>query len=215
MELIGSLFLILALAVIVGLFIARPFISGFKTSGDAVEARDRLFSALMAERDRVLTALQELDFDNALGKVPAKDYPFQRAALLKTGADTLRRLDEFNATGSTSSGTGLSTTEGLSSAEGLSTPEGLSSSAEDRIEAAVAARRADAHQAARRQPLSTAQPVGVALGANGKTTRADDLENIIASRKRERSESAGGFCPHCGKPVSKSDKFCSRCGATL
>lgn len=208
MELIGSLFLILALAVIVGLFIARPFISGFKTSGDAVEARDRLFSALMAERDRVLTALQELDFDNALGKVPAKDYPFQRAALLKTGADTLRRLDEFNATGSTSSGTGLNSAEGLSSAEGLN-------SAEDRIEAAVAARRADAHQAARRQPLSTAQPVGVALGANGKTTRADDLENIIASRKRERSESAGGFCPHCGKPVSKSDKFCSRCGATL
>lgn len=202
MELIGSLFLILALAVIVGLFIARPFISGFKTSGDAVEARDRLFSALMAERDRVLTALQELDFDNALGKVPAKDYPFQRAALLKTGADTLRRLDEFNATGSTSSSTGLNSAEGLSSAE-------------DRIEAAVAARRADAHQAARRQPLSTAQPVGVALGANGKTTRADDLENIIASRKRERSESAGGFCPHCGKPVSKSDKFCSRCGATL
>lgn len=214
MELIGSLFLILALAVIVGLFIARPFISGFKTSGDAVEARDRLFSALMAERDRVLTALQELDFDNALGKVPAKDYPFQRAALLKTGADTLRRLDEFNATGSTSSSTGLNSAEGLSTSESLSSAEGLSS-AEDRIEAAVAARRADAHQASRRQPLSTAQPVGVALGANGKTTRADDLENIIASRKRERSESAGGFCPHCGKPVSKSDKFCSRCGATL
>jgi predicted amidophosphoribosyltransferase len=41
----------------------------------------------------------------------------------------------------------------------------------------------------------------------------DALEAIIASRRRERSEKAGGFCPKCGRPVQKSDYFCPRCGA--
>ena len=52
-------------------------------------------SALKAERDRVINSLQELDFDFNLGKIPAGEYPDQRAALLQKGADILRRLDEL------------------------------------------------------------------------------------------------------------------------
>ncbi len=52
-------------------------------------------SALKAERDRVINSLQELDFDHNLGKIPAEDYPEQRALLLKKGADILRKLDEL------------------------------------------------------------------------------------------------------------------------
>ncbi len=197
MELIGSLFLVLALAVFVALFIARPFLlegrqktaSGTQT---AQQEREHQLSALLAERDRLLTALQELDFDYALGKVPQEDYPQQRAVLLKTGADVLRRLDEF------------STGE----------PESNMVAAEDRIEAAVAARRADAaHQGSGTLPVQP--PVAVQTNGNGNGKGRDDLEEIIAARKRERKESAAGFCPRCGKPVQKSDKFCSKCGATL
>ena len=201
MELIGSLFLVLALALVVGLFIAQPFITGFKLrDSEAAQAREHQRSALLAERDRVLNALQELDFDNALGKIPAEEYPIQRAALLKTGADTLRRLDEFEASAEEITGGPSSAGAALAS---------RSRSAEDRIEAAVAARRADA-----------SQPAVVAAGnGNGHhpapAGESEALENLIASRKRERKESAGGFCPHCGKPVSKSDKFCSRCGVAL
>jgi predicted amidophosphoribosyltransferase len=53
------------------------------------------------------------------------------------------------------------------------------------------------------------------LGGNGRNKQKDELEEIIASRKRSRQESSAGFCPHCGRPVSKSDKFCSRCGTAL
>ena len=45
------------------------------------------------ERARVIQALQELDFDYSLGKVPAEDYPVQRNALLLHGAEVLQQLD--------------------------------------------------------------------------------------------------------------------------
>lgn len=197
MELIGSLFLILALALIVALFVARPFISG--KSVQTVEAQtleqehDHLRSSLLAERDRILNALQELDFDFSLGKVPEEDYPFQRSALLKSGSDVLRRLDQLQ-----------------TDAERIQ-PLDLPGSAEERIEAAVASRRADASSdaAAAQRPASAAV---VMAAPNGEK---DALEDLIASRKRQRQEKAAGFCPKCGRPVQKSDKFCSRCGTTL
>ena len=187
MELIGSILLTLAVAVLVVLFIGRPFF--LRAPGDADEAhakesgqeqqREHQLSALMAERDRVILSLQELDFDYGMGKVPEEDYPYQRAVLVKSGADSLRRLDELQA---------------------VMGVDARPSTVEDRIEAAVAARRADA---------STAVP-----GGNGSRA-GDSLEDLIAARKRERTESAVGFCPKCGKPVQKSDKFCSRCGAVV
>ncbi len=202
MELIGSLFLILALGVIVALFVARPFLQGSSKDSTGWELsveqeREHVRSSLLAEHDRVLTALQELDFDYALGKVPAEGYPFQREALMKTGADVLRKLDSIAAP---------------------STQE----TAEDRIEAAVAARRADAQRGSQvKEPHisemahSAASGGSVTAATGGPNKRGDELEDIIAMRKRERKESSGGFCPHCGKTVSKSDKFCSKCGATL
>lgn len=206
MELIGSLFLVLALALIVGLFIGRPFLLGDKQETSAAvmtaeQEREHTRSALLAERDRVLNSLQELDFDFALGKVPAEEYPMQRATLLQHGADVLRRLDQMQAAGSTV------------------TAPASSGSVEDRIEAAVAARRADAQQRAKGALSKEGRPVQAIHGDSGVAVapnkREDELENFIASRKRQRKETAAGFCPGCGKPVQKSDKFCSKCGASL
>ncbi len=198
MELVGSLFVILALAVIVVLYVGRPFLLNIeqKPAGNTkVNEHDRehQISSLLAERDRVLNALQELDFDYSLGKIPVEEYPQQRAALLKSGSDVLRALDEITAASLANN-----------------------QAAEDRIEAAVAARRADAaHPSAGSQdmPQKEAQAAAVAAGGNGK--EKDALEEMIAARKRQRRESAAGFCPRCGKPVQKSDKFCSKCGTTL
>lgn len=173
---LGSVMLILALALGVGIFVSLPFThhdvkKKLVADNAGLNSSDHLRSSLLAERDRVLVALQELDFDQALGKIPAEDYPVQRAALMSSGADILRQLDELQ-------------------------PEisnGIS--AEDRLEAAVAARRADM----RRAP------------SNGD----DSIEQAIAARRRERQDRSGGFCPSCGSPVLNSDKFCSRCGFTL
>ena len=52
---------------------------------------------LLANRENALNALQELDFDFKLGKIPAEEYSIQRASLLQMGAEVLRRLDEIQA----------------------------------------------------------------------------------------------------------------------
>jgi hypothetical protein len=175
---IGSIFLILGLFVLVGLFIARPILERKAVS---VSQEDRQASSLLAERDQILNALQELDFDYTLGKIPEADYPSQRRSLLQHGADILRQLDSLRA-------------------------ENNHDDAEVRLEAVIAARRADAA----RQRVA---PNGTA----GRMVHApdDDLEAVIANRRREHKEKAAGFCPQCGKPVQKSDRFCPKCGATL
>ena len=173
---IASILLILAVAVLVAMYVSRPFFSRTPVvkTVDA-DPRERELSALLAERDRLLTALQELEFDQALGKIPAEDYPEQRAALLAAGAEVYRKLDEMEETAP-------------------------AASAEDRLEAAVAARRADA--------VRTGQ-------APIPPRPSDDLEARIAARRSQRQEKSAGFCPGCGNPVQKSDRFCPRCGKTL
>jgi hypothetical protein len=190
---IGSIFLILALLILVGLFIARPIFERKAIPVALLENReDHELSGLLAERDRILTALQELDFDYALGKIPAEDYPAQRASLLQRGADLLRRIDEFGA-------------------------QTAVDDFETRVEAAVAARRADAAATrdgagGRRVRSGTA----VVEGEEGLATIVDDeLEARLAARRRERQDRSAGFCPQCGRPVQKSDRFCPKCGAAL
>jgi len=103
MDEIGAFFLVLALALLVGMFISRPFMllenepEPDGTEGDKAgqPQEDPLRSTLLAERERLFSALQELDFDNNLGKIPAEDYPPQRAVLMHAAAEALRKLDEL------------------------------------------------------------------------------------------------------------------------
>jgi len=173
---LGSIFLILALFVGVGFYVAQPFVQRKSTM---VTAKEQQVSALMAERDRILDALQELDFDHTLGKIPEADYPLQREFLITKGAEIIKQLDTFQSNGK--------------------------KGGKDQVEAAIAARKKVKQQ-------------GSAI--DGKTQAPlpivdDELENLIAARRRERKEGTAGFCAQCGHPIQKSDKFCSICGATL
>ncbi len=96
---LGVILLLIALLVGVGLYLAAPLISHASRRGvhDTQEV-----SSLMAERDRVITALQELDFDFKLGKIPDEDYPVQRTELLQKGAGILKKLEVFDAVASPS-----------------------------------------------------------------------------------------------------------------
>ena len=86
-----SIFLALGIAVFVGLYLYAPF---RERRARSVTAEEHELSALLAERERTLSALQELDFDHKLGKVPEEDYPTQRGLLLQKGAEILKRIDE-------------------------------------------------------------------------------------------------------------------------
>ena len=168
---LGSFFLALAVLLAVGLYVGQPFFERGGRRRSSTEAHE--VSSLMAERDRVVNALQELDFDFQLNKIPAEDYPAQRAELLKKGADVLKQLDALTP----------ATTNGKATV--------------DRIESAVAARRAD---------LSNA-PIAVRTD--------DDVEALIATRRKARKDKSGGFCPRCGKPALASDRFCPHCGKSI
>lgn len=171
---IGALLLLLALLILIFLYLAAPMQGLRGQRSQIISLEEHELSSLLAERDRLLNALQELDFDHVLGKIPAEDYPTQRAELLKHGADVLRQIDAHR---------------GLKNQ-----PE-----AEDRVEAAIAARRADA----------------AVQAAGAETLNDDDLESLIAARRADRKEKSGGFCPHCGKPVLRSDRFCPNCGKSI
>ena len=121
---LGSIFLLLAVIVLVSLYLYTPFMA--RTRRVTEESYE--VSALLAERDRVINSLQELDFDNNLGKIPADEYAPQRALLLQKGAEILRKLDE------------LSSPSPLSP---LPRGEGDRGDAEARIEKEVSARLAD------------------------------------------------------------------------
>lgn len=97
---IGSIFLILALAVVAFLFVTQPLFE--PADGDDlvanpdVQQREILRSTLLSERDRLLNTLMELDADNVLGKIPPGEYTPLREKMVHEAADILRQLDEIN-----------------------------------------------------------------------------------------------------------------------
>lgn len=98
---IGSILLIGSLAVLVMMFVSRPFFERGAENKPLVERKahlqeEHVRSSLLAERDRLLTALRELEFDQTLGKIPEEDYPVQRAHLMQQAAHVLRQLDALN-----------------------------------------------------------------------------------------------------------------------
>jgi rubrerythrin len=169
-----AIFFSLAILILVGIYLYAPFM---ERGARRVTEEEHELSALMAERDRVINSLQELDFDFKLGKIPEDDYPAQRAGLLQKGADILRKIDALT----------------------LASPnrrEGKEEEKEERLEKAIAARRADA--------------------SNAKLEVSDDdLESMISSRRKGRKNKSAGFCPRCGKSVMVTDRFCPSCGKSL
>lgn len=168
---LGAIFLLLAVFVLVGIYLYSPFmVRTRRTREEGYEV-----SALLAERDRVINSLQELDFDHNLGKIPAEDYPVQRAALLQKGAEILRKLDEI--------------APASSSARDV----------ESRIEKAAAARRADAASSAPAIELDDDE-IESMLSARRKQIKEKSAGFCPKCGKPVLVTDR--FCPSCGKSLS-------------
>lgn len=124
----AAILLTFAVLVLVGLYLYSPYLRGY---GSRVTREEHELSALMAEQDRVLSSLQELDFDYKLGKIPEEDYPAQRTSLLQKGADVLRKIDA------------LKESQGLLRENGKSAKKSQTKSklTDDVLESMIAARR--------------------------------------------------------------------------
>jgi hypothetical protein len=187
---IGSILLILALFILVGLFISRPLVDRKEvqiTTQDIKEEHE--YSTLLAERDRTLDSLEELDFDYSVGKIPEEDYPDQRNALLQRGAYILYELDKYK-------------------------EESPEEQVEDRLESSIAARRSVA-QAESSTQTSDFVPEPSDGSPATQLIEDDEVEALIAARRRTQSDKSAGFCTQCGTAVTKSDRFCSKCGNAL
>lgn len=198
---IAAIFFTLAILVLVAIYLYAPLAERYARS---ITKEEHELSALLAERDRVINSLQELDFDFKLGKIPSEDYPTQRANLLQRGADVLRKIDLLTAEGKSNSEADREDAQNTTDSarqkgkrrEAAFSPVLMTETAEDQIEQTIAARRADA-----------------SIARHGPTD--DKIESMISTRRLKRKGNSAGFCPKCGKPVMVSDRFCPACGKAL
>jgi hypothetical protein len=89
---LGTLLLGLALFAIVGLIIALPLMDRRRPAVRAPARRD----ALEAERQDIVRAIRELDFDHRTRKINDEDYKQLREGYIQRGAAVLRELSMTN-----------------------------------------------------------------------------------------------------------------------
>jgi hypothetical protein len=194
---LASLFLILAVLVWVVLLLGRPFLGREETAMKEMAGQvDRELAGLLAQRENILAALQELDFDFTLGKVPEEAYQPQRSILVKRGAEVLRRLDSLPSNYKLKN-----PTSSLAIWNGISSDEQPLSQNQSIPDSDMEIAQSDART----------MHSNLLVGAFPD----DDLEIMIAKRKRDRQEKSTGFCTKCGDPVQKSDRYCPKCGARI
>jgi hypothetical protein len=88
----------IAIAAAAVLLVAWPFLREPVAADDRLDAlapeeEERL--RLVEERDQVLAALKELEFDHRTGKISDEDYRSQVGPLRREAATALRRLDRY------------------------------------------------------------------------------------------------------------------------
>jgi hypothetical protein len=90
---LGTILLDLALLGLVAYIVLRPLLNPAHGQDAQADPADDL----LAERERLLGALRELEMDQATGKVTADDYAVLRPQLVAQGAAVLRQMDELAA----------------------------------------------------------------------------------------------------------------------
>lgn len=181
---IGSLLLGLALGLLILLVVVQPL-------ADRSGVREKKTSetdVLIAEREQLLTALRDLDFDHATGKITDDDYVPQRAQLMAQGAAVLKQLDEMRPLAAPGADTSEAATEW---------------SMDDFIESEIAARRQTSPANA---PNPAAEITAGACPHCGVATRAGDRFCPKCGT------TLSIVCRDCGHTLQPNDRFCPRCG---
>jgi len=195
---IGSLLVGLALLAVVAFIVAQPFL-------DNQGVRERQIStveALQAERDTVLDALRDLDFDQTMGKLTLEDYTPQRARLVARGVELLKQLDAAVAVAAPAANGEAASLEDQIERAVAARRQGAAATPEAQMEAAIAARRANAPKAA---------AGSVACPQCATPARAGDR---FCGRCGAALPQAAA-CAQCGTALQPSDRFCAKCGAKV
>ncbi|MBI3762546.1 MAG: zinc ribbon domain-containing protein [Chloroflexi bacterium] len=190
----GSLLLALALLLVVAAFVARPILDRVREREHAPGTAD----VLLAERESVLTALGDLDFDHATGKTVDEDYQPQRAALVGQGVEILRQLDALGVNGHDADDVEMQVEAAIAARRSRSDPRGKGDSrgrSDADIERAVAATRG--------------KIAAITCHNCGAPAHADDKFCSKCGTALDLT------CSNCGQAHVAGDKFCGKCGAAL
>jgi hypothetical protein len=90
--------LILGLAFLVGVvgFLAWPLLTGRQAAPDApINPGAARLNELRAEREAILIAVRDLDFDHQMSKYAEDDYQTQRETLMRRGVEVLKQIDSL------------------------------------------------------------------------------------------------------------------------
>ena len=90
---LGVLLVIAAVLVVALPFLLRPGVPAAEDRLGEPDALERRRLELTEERDRVLAALKELEFDHRTGKVSDEDYRALVGPLRRRAAEALRALE--------------------------------------------------------------------------------------------------------------------------
>ncbi len=192
---LGSTLISLALLLIVAVVLARPFVR--QRGRPARSTRRRV---LLDEKEGLLAAIRQLEFDHDMGLIPDEGFAHERQELVQQAADLLRQLDEL----------GMGPEAGPEPALAVpSRPTVSDGDLDAAIEAAISARR--------RSPAPVGAPVPPARdGAASVAAPARTPANEAApDRAAVTITRPARFCPQCGSPVTPGDNFCAACGQRL
>lgn len=194
-----DILVLVAGVIVVALAVGYVFYPLFRPPGRGLASlpeADAQLTDLLSERDVVLQALRDLDFDYRMGRLSDQDYQALRARYAARGVAILQHLD---------------------AAAGLASEQ---EALEEGIEAEI--RRLRERPA--REPVKEAvrAPAAVSL----EEAIEEEVRRLRArpapagakpTRKAARAEARqkAGRCPNCGQPYLPGVKFCARCGRTL
>lgn len=94
----GAILLLAAVLLIVSAIVIRPWMPSMKNTGKTRQNRpstDQQFSVWLAEKERLLNMIQELDFDHETGKIPDELFNEQRSELVQSAAQVLKQLADL------------------------------------------------------------------------------------------------------------------------
>lgn len=198
---IGSILIGVALLVVVAFILAQPFIEQQGVRERQVTPAE----GLAAERELVLEALRDLDFDHTMGKIADEDYIPQRATLVARGVELLRQLDQLAAAAPASGNGAAGRFEAEVERAVAARRKAAPSDPEAQMEAAIAAHRQGVVRA------SAAAPGGPACAQCGTPAQAGD--RFCAKCGAGLAQTAA--CVQCGTLIQTGDRFCGKCGAKV
>ncbi len=88
----SSLLIVIFIFVLSGVFIMRPFLVDEKEPKRVGSSRS---DSLLAEKDRLLLAIEELDQEFELEKISAEEHNRNRDILLSEAAEIIKQLDKL------------------------------------------------------------------------------------------------------------------------